>query len=159
MNQIDMDVSEEVDLFWQEFCSASGIDPATSFQTWYFGNTPEMARELAELVVSGKKFATASLVAVNEIKSEEAPIADGISVVTDLDGEPLCVIRTVEIRRIPFNEVDAQFAYDEGEGDRSYDYWRNVHWNYFSREAEELGLNFNERSLICCERFRLLFPR
>ncbi len=153
-----MDASEKVKQFWQEFCSASGTDPATPFQTWYFGNTPEMARELAELVISGKKFATASLIAVNELKPEEAPIPNGISVVTDFDGEPMCVIQTVEIRQIPFEEVDAEFAHDEGEGNQSYEYWRNVHWNYFSREAGELGIDFTERSLICCERFRLLFP-
>lgn len=153
-----MDSSEKVRQFWKDFCSASAIDPGTPFQTWYFGNTAEMARELAELVITGKKSATASLVTVNEMKPDEAPVPDGISVVTDLDGEPMCVIQTVEIRHIPFDQVDAQFARDEGEGDQSYEYWRDVHWNYFSREAEELGIDFNERSLICCERFRLLAP-
>ncbi len=80
--------------FWDSFRAVdSSIPKDTPFQVWYFGNTQEMARELAELVLSGKKFATASLAAVNEIKPDEAPIADGYSVVTDLAGAPMCVIQ------------------------------------------------------------------
>ena len=70
----------------------------------------------------------------------------------------MCVIQTVEIRHLPFEEVDAQFASDEGEGDQTLEYWRTVHWRYFSREAAELGIDFDERSIVCCERFRLLYP-
>jgi len=71
----------------------------------------------------------------------------------------MCVIQTTEIRHLPFEDVDAQFASDEGEGDQSLEYWREVHWSYFTREAAELGLDFDKRSLVCCERFRLLHPK
>lgn len=152
--------SEPIANFWEQFCTSNPhVSADEPYQSWYFGNTPEMAAELAELVKSGKKFATASLAAVNDIKPDEAPIENGYSVVTDFFGEPLCVIQTVEIRHLPFNEVDAQFASDEGEGDQSLEYWRTVHLAYFTREAAELGIDFDERSLICCERFRLLYPR
>ena len=146
--------------YWDEFL---GINPAiashTTYQVWHFGNTQEMALELASLVVSGRKFATASLAAVNEIKPDETPIPDGYSVVTDFEGNPMCVIQTVEIKHLPFNEVDAQFAADEGEGDQTLAYWRDVHWRYFTREASELGLDFNEHSVVCCERFKLLYSQ
>lgn len=152
-----MSRSEVVAKFWEEFCTENQyVSSDEPYQSWYFGNSPEMAAELAELVISGKKFATASLAAVNEIKPEEAPVPDGYSVVTDFFGEPLCVIQTIEIRHIPFDQVNAQFASDEGEGDQSLEYWREVHHAYFTPEAAELGIDFNERSLICCERFRLL---
>lgn len=152
--------TENVARFWERFCAANPrVSVNERYQSWYFGNSAEMAAELSELVISGKKIATASLAAVNQIKSDEAPIAGGYSVVTDFFGEPLCVIQTVEIRHLPFNEVDAQFASDEGEGDQSLEYWRTVHLAYFTREAAELGIDFDERSLICCERFRLLYPR
>lgn len=146
--------------YWNEFLILNPAIPAdTPYQVWFFGNTAEMALELAELVIEGRKFATGSLVAVNELKPEEAPIPGGYSVVTDFHGVPLCVVQTTEIRHLPFEEVDAQFASDEGEGDQSLEYWREVHWRYFTREAHELGLEFDKRSLVCCERFRLLYPR
>lgn len=146
-----------VNQFWTDFCDRNPqVDPNSAYQSWYFGNSPEMANELADLVLAGKKTATASLASVNEIEPDKAPILDGYSVVTDLAGDPVCVIQTTEIRHIPFNEVDAEFAFDEGEGDQSLDYWRGVHWDYFSREAMQHGIEFDETSIICCERFRLL---
>lgn len=148
-----------VEEFWADFCAATGVSPDEPYQVWYFGNSFEMALELGQLVISGKKFATASLAAVNEIKPHEAPIMGGYSVVTDISGFPGAVIRTTEIRHLPFAEVDAQFAADEGEGDQSLEYWRDVHSKYFSREAAELGIEFNNDSIVCCERFELLYPK
>jgi len=151
--------NEKAALFWRKFCQENEIDPENPHQVWFFGNDQEMAIELAHLVISGKKKATASLVTVNQMKPEIAPIIDGYSVVTDFAGEPLCVIRTIEIRHLPFEEVDGEFAFDEGEGDQTLEDWRDGHWRYFTREAAELGIEFNQQSLICCERFRLLFPK
>ena len=151
--------SESIKTFWQEFCEISKMNPETPYQVWFFGNSSEMARELAKLVISGKKIATASLVAVNELKPEIAPIDSGYSVVTDFEGNPMCVIQTTEIRHLPFDEVDAKFAFDEGEGDQTLEYWREVHWRYFTKEVVELGIEFNEESLVCCERFKLLYPK
>ncbi len=145
--------------FWLDFCETSGTDLQTPYQVWYFGNTSEMARELAELVISGKKTATASLVEFNETHYESAPIENGFSVVTDFEGSPLCIIQTTEIRHLPFNEVDAKFAFDEGEGDQTLEYWREIHRRYFTKEAKEFNLEFDENSPICCERFRLLFSK
>ena len=154
-----MNESPKVKEFWQKFCASGDINPETPYQVWYFGNTSEMARELAELVLQGKKTATASLVEFNKLHPEIAPFEGCYNVVTDFEGNPQCVIQTTEIRHLPFTEVDAQFAFDEGEGDQSLEYWRDVHRAYFTKEAAENGLEFNEKSLICCERFRLLFPK
>jgi uncharacterized protein YhfF len=155
-----MTITKEIEDFWQEFCrNKPEINTDTPFQTWFFGNTGAMAKELGELVMSGKKTATASLVSINEMKPEIAPIPDGYSVITDFDGSPLCVIQTTEIRHLPFDEVDAQFAFDEGEGDQTLESWREGHWRYFTKEAGESAVEFTERSLICCERFKVLFPK
>jgi len=153
-------MSRTAEQFWTEFLDANPhIDPATSYQVWYFSNNSESARELAGLVLAGKKTATASLKAVNEVEPDKAPADDGYSVVTDFEGEPLCVVQTTEIIHTPFDEVDAQFASDEGEGDQTLEYWRQIHWEYFSREAPQYGLEFDEMSIVCCERFRLLYPK
>ncbi len=154
-----MEKTKAIEDFWREFCETAKLDSATAYQVWFFGNNSEMSRELAGLVISGKKKATASLVSVNEITPEIAPTDNGYSVVTDFEGNPQCVIQTTEIRHLPFTEVDAQFAFDEGEGDQTLADWREGHWRYFTKEAAELNIEFNENSLICCERFELLFPK
>lgn len=147
-----------VSKFWIEFCGKCGVDPATPYQVWYFGNRSDQALSLAELVIAGTKTATASLVDANLLEPQKAPIDDGYSVVTSFEGEPMCVIQTSEIRHLPFHAVDEGFAYDEGEDDRTLSSWREGHSAYFSAEAAELGLGFDKETMICCERFRLLYP-
>ena len=66
-------------------------------------------------------------------------------------GEPRCVIETTEVTYRRFGEVDAAFAHEEGEGDRSLAYWREAHRRYFGRQGK-----FSEDMMLMCERFRLV---
>ena len=152
--------TELVKNFWDEFCQQnSDVNIDEPYQVWFFHNNQADSVELASLVLQGKKKATASLAAVNELMPEIAPVNDGFSVVTDFNGNPLFIIQTAEIRHLPFDEVDEQFAFDEGEGDQMLKDWRRRHRKYFTKESKELDIEFNEKSLICCERFRLLFSK
>lgn len=154
-----MKVSGQVQEFWQEFCGAGDVNDEVPFQAWYFGLSSEVAEELCQLVLDGIKTATASLPWEYEDKPEEAPFVGGYSVVTDFEGNPRCVVRTTQLRVVPFNEVDAKFAFDEGEGDRSLEYWREVHWDYFSRRCAAAGKEPSAEMAVNCERFELLYPQ
>lgn len=150
----------KIESYWKAFLNTDPhISSETPYQTWYFGNRSEQARDLAALVISGKKTATASLLETNKLEPDKAPVDGGYSVVTTFEGEPICIIQTTEIRHLPFREVDPEFAFDEGEDDQTLESWREGHWSYFTREAAELGFKFDEDSIVCCERFRLLFPK
>lgn len=151
--------SDEVRQFWAEFCSSNSVGIDEPLQVWYFGNTAAMAEALADLVLAGRKVATASLLRTNELKPSDAPIVGGYSVVTDFYGEPRCVLQTTAVKEVRFKDVTAEFAAAEGEGDLSLEYWRRVHWDYFSREAAEHGFKFDDESVVCCEDFRLLYKR
>ena len=109
--------------------AATGIDG--DYTAWGFGYRPEMATELGLLVRDGPKRATASLRRTTTA-GEPMPAAGDCSVILDGDGAPLCVIRTtaVEVRR--FGDVDEEFAWTEGEGDRSLAYWRDAHIEFFA---------------------------
>jgi uncharacterized protein YhfF len=61
---------------------------------------------------------------------------------------PLAIIETVELTERRFSDVDAAFAHDEGEGDRSLAYWRLAHRAYFTRLGQ-----FAEEMVLYCERF------
>jgi uncharacterized protein YhfF len=111
-----------------------------------FGDSPELADKLLALVLSGRKTATCTTPDDPNVSSpgERWIVLDGRA-------EPRCVIETVEITKRRYDEVDAAFAHDEGEGDRSLDYWREAHRAYFGR----LG-KFTEDMMCVCERFRLV---
>jgi len=115
-------------------------------RTFAFGDGRELADELIDLVIRGIKTATCS----TEDESNTSTPGERW-VVLDGSGEPRCVIETTEITYRRFNEVEAAFAYDEGEGDRSLAYWRHAHRTYFGR----LG-RFSEDMMLMCERFRLV---
>ena len=81
-----------------------------------------------------------------------------ITIALDGRGEPLCVVETVEISFHKYNEVDANFAREESEGDLSLNYWREAHRNYFSRVLLKIGKEFSEDMPLVCERFRVIYP-
>ena len=119
-------------------------------RSFAFGDNPGLADELLELVIKGVKTATCS--------TEDEPNTSTPGerwVVLDGTGTPRCVIETVEVSYRRYKEVDAAFAHDEGEGDRSLAYWRNAHRRYFGRMGR-----FSEDMMLMCERFRLVevFP-
>lgn len=91
-------------------------------ESFSFGDSAALADDLAALVLAGKKTATC------------CAASDGIlthvgkrMVVLNGSRVPLAIIETTELTQRRFNEVDAAFAYDEGEGDRSLEYWRQAH--------------------------------
>jgi uncharacterized protein YhfF len=142
---------------WREFQEATGTrgDPAGAFA---FGDTAELADELAGLVRHGAKRATASLLLEYEHDGEDLPDPGTYWVVVDGRGQPVCIIRTAEVRTRPFDEVDEAFAWDEGEGDRSLTSWRDGHRRYFGRVCARLGVAFTGNLPTVLERFDLVWP-
>jgi uncharacterized protein YhfF len=70
-----------------------------------FGDRPELADELLELVIKGMKTATCS--------TEDEPNTSTAGerwVVLDGCGEPRCVIESTEVTYPRFNEIDAAFG-------------------------------------------------
>jgi uncharacterized protein YhfF len=146
--------------FWQSFLDTLPGDVQQGMELpecWSFGSGTEMADELGGLVAAGIKTATCSLLYEYKVEGSELPKAGDLSIILDGQGFPLCLIETTEVILKPFNTVDAQFAYDEGEGDRSFTYWREGHLHFFNRTCEELGCRFTEDMNVVCERFRLVY--
>lgn len=153
-----MNKSKIVQEFWQKFCAKNlEVKRDEPYEVWFFHHNRESSKKLAELVLAGRKQATASLMEYENDTGEGGTVG-GYSVVTDFDGNPQCVIQTTEVCAIPFGEVDAQFAFDEGEGDRTLEYWRTAHTKFFIECCRDLNIEFDESMMICCKRFKKLFP-
>ena len=116
-------------------------------ESFSFGDSPELADELLELVLIGKK--TATCWAASE--GDKGVAVGKRWIVKDSRGLPGAILETVELVRRRFGEVDAAFAHDYGEGDRSLDDWRRMHTAYFTRRRE-----FSPDMELYCERFRLI---
>lgn len=144
--------------FWNAFAIATGqADEQRFYESFAFGDSEALANELASLVLSGVKRATAGAVWSYAAEGKRLPVAGDLSIVTDWAGRALCVIETESVVLVPFNEVSAEFAATEGEGDGSLEFWREGHRAYFTRECERAGNMFDESMLICCERFKVVY--
>jgi uncharacterized protein YhfF len=149
--------SQAVEEYWEAFRQAGGVD-ADQHGTFAFGDSAEMADELADLVVHGPKRATAGLLADYERDHEPLPREGDYAVVVDGRGLPVAVIRTTQVEVKPLREVDAAFAWDEGEGDRSLAWWLDAHRRFFARRCTRLGVAFSDDVLTVLERFELAWP-
>ena len=131
--------------------------PATN--AFHFGNTKECADICAELTVQGKKRGTASLEWCFTIGNEAYPEVGELDVITNWNNEPLCIIEITKVKVCPFNEVDESFAIEEGEGDSSLQFWRKVHWAFFSQECHDLGKRPSETMPIVLQWFKVVHTK
>lgn len=136
----------------EELWDESGL--SGEYEAWAFGGAPD---KLAELVVDGMKTATCSSLEMLSLEGEPVPKPGDYSVILDSTGNAVCVIRTTRTYVRAFDQVSAEHAFKEGEGDRSLGYWRRIHMEYFTEELRAVGLSFGADSELVCEEFELAY--
>ena len=124
------------------------------YDAWSFG---EKVDELATLVKKGIKTATSSAYIFYELENEELPQEGGYNIILDSKNNAVCIIRTSKVYVTTFDSVTAEHAYKEAEGDRSLEYWRKVHKEFFTAELQEIHQSFDEKMKIVCEEFEVLY--
>jgi uncharacterized protein YhfF len=156
----ETNVSQQIQQYWQNFLDQCTPEQAARYSTmpeaWGFGDNAQLADQLGKLVLQGIKTATCGALWEYEQEGEAIPKAGDLSIILDGKEQPMCIIETTEISTVPFNEVDPQFAYEEGEDDRSLESWRREHWKVFNRVAQDPNL-VSETMPLVCERFRLIW--
>ena len=153
-------MDEPVKDYWQKFQETLPPDSvyrARAFAAEGWGDGPEMADELGALIAAGIKTATCSAVWEWQAEGQAWPVPGAITVVLGGNAEPLCIVETIEVTVRRYNQVDASFAFDEGEGDRSLAYWREAHRSFFSRSLKSIDRQFVEDMPLVCERFKLIY--
>ncbi|MFO0432322.1 MAG: ASCH domain-containing protein [Hyphomonadaceae bacterium] len=115
-----------------------------SLPTTSFGSS-QMEERLAGLIIAGRKRATVWN------GQDENPTKPGMNWVVTANCRPVAIIETLSVGQCRFEEIDADFAFEEGEGDRGLAYWRTVHQTFFEREG-----SFASDMILWWEKFRLV---
>ena len=136
----------------EELWKRSGL--SGDYEAWAFG---EAADKLADLVVQGIKTATCSAYDLYQVDNEPLPKEGDYSVILNSSGEAVCVVKTIKIYVTEFKNVSAEHAYKEGEGDRSLEYWREVHVNFLTNELATINKTFDENTKVVCEEFEVVY--
>ena len=153
-------MTETIEEYWQKFLSTLPTDSPYHTKTYSkggYGDSPELMDELIQLVLIGKKIATCGSLWEWEDEGKPLPKVGDVWVELDGNGNPVCITETTEVMIRKYNEVDAQFAHDEGEGDQSLNDWREAHRDFFSRVLRKIGKEFSEDMPLVCERFRVIY--
>ncbi len=124
---------------------------------WHFCDNEQDANECAGLVVRGIKKATSPSLWWYQAHNEPLPVAGELNIVTNWQGEAMCIIETTQVSLVPFNEISADYAALEGEGDKSLAYWQQVHWDYYHRELADTPFTPHEEMPIVCHQFNVVF--
>jgi len=153
-------MTQAAEQYWAQFLNSlpgTPARPTSYYEAFSFGSSKESAWELAALVLRGVKTATGSLQWTYEAEGRRAPEAGDYNVVTDGDGTPVCIILDLDVKIIPFDEVDETFAWDGGEEDRTLESWRRIYWEYILLECGRIGRDPGPKTPLVCERFRVVY--
>jgi uncharacterized protein YhfF len=150
----------DIENYWHAFLAtlpSNSVYLGKTFIAESFGDNPELADELGQLVVSGRKTGACSALWEWEAEGKPIPHPGLITILLNGRDQPMCIIETTEVFVCRFQAVDEEFAQAEGEGDLSLKYWRTAHKNYFSRVLPKIGREFCESMPVVCERFQVIF--
>lgn len=149
---------------WDAYLATHPLFSEERPPTERFGDSAELADELLELVRNGPKRATAGLVAEFLHDNEPLPRIGRHWIVADGAGVARTVLRSTELRIGRLDSVDARFAWDEGEGDRSREWWLDVHRRFFLRTCLRIGITLDDPAdvdglEVVFERFDVVWPQ
>ncbi|MBM7839723.1 uncharacterized protein YhfF [Alkalihalobacillus xiaoxiensis] len=119
-----------------------------SVYAFQFGDEPD---KLAELVRSGQKTATCTAEITYQKTNQPLPKRDDYGIVLNRLDEPVAIIKTTDVFTMRFEDVTEAFALAEGDG--SLEAWRAIHERYFRGEYKRLGISYDPKLKLVCERF------
>ncbi len=148
---------DKIKSFWERFLQRTNRDENLMYSSvFHFELTEYWANELLRLVLEGKKRATCSSMESFKLEGEELPKRGSLSIVTDWEGTPRCVIETTEITILPFKDMTFEICSREGE-DECLETWVAGHRRFFTEEGEELGYQFNPDMPVVFEDFQVIY--
>lgn len=164
----EAETQTELEAFWTRARNVAGIAPleavlgqddAASLRppAFAFGDGPEMSDRLAKLVLDGEKSATSAWLASYEAEGIDIPEVGDLSIMCDGADRPLALLRTADVRKIPFADVGPEIAQAEGEG--TLDEWKVEHRDFFARECAALGIEFDPEGDVVVEFFEVVYRR
>jgi uncharacterized protein YhfF len=149
---------DEIERFWLDYQKACNVQ-VDGFTATAFGATRAVADECAALVVEGHKRAHATLERDFEAEGDALPRPGDHVVVLDGRGTPRAIVRTRHVERRYFNEIDDEFAFECGEGDRTLGWWLTAYRQELAERAEAQGFQVGERAVLILEYFERVWPQ
>ncbi|MEG0284561.1 MULTISPECIES: ASCH domain-containing protein [Vagococcus] len=118
-----------------------------------FGGTKKEQTELAQLVLSGEKYATSSLKELQKIEGNLASQVGDLWEIRDGENKQVCLVEVTEVYNKPFGEIEEAFAVAEGDG--TYINWFNIHNKYYGEKLKNYGVSLDKETILECVFFKV----
>ena len=142
----------------EQFIKESGLN-IKKYEAYYYGYK-EIADKILGWLLSGDKRATTGLKCLYDLENESLPQVGDYSVILDSNENPRCITRITKIEIVKFKDISEEYAFIEGEGDKSLRYWKEEHKKVFTRECkEDYDMEFNEEMECVCEYFEVVYQK
>lgn len=143
--------------YWNQFLLSTNRDLNTSyFESFYFGSNEQSANSLLQLVLNKTKTATCSAVGQYTLTDSRLPQVGDLSIVTDWNGNPACVIETKAVTNMKFSEMTYIICKREGE-DETLESWQENHIDFFTTIGKDIGFEFSWDMEIVFEDFEVIY--
>jgi len=76
----------------------------------------------------------------------------------DGEGRPLFILANQRVTLKPLSQSVSLLLGNEGEGDRTREWWLDAHRRYFARQATREGFEMDDEILTVFERFEVVWP-
>jgi 5-formyltetrahydrofolate cyclo-ligase len=147
----------EIKNYWTEFLKTQerGLEDA-HVESSIAGNK-EIADELLELYLQGKKTAGSGLVKDYELAGDDLPKSGQFWIILDSSERPRCIVETVRVEVHKFKDIPVEVAKAEGEGDLSVEYWKKAHRDFFSPYLSDWGISNLDEEDVVTEFYELVY--
>src|SRR5688572_7865107 len=106
-------MTNEIDNFWNDYLLTLPEDQRdqTYYEAGSWGNSDELADNIAQLILAGEKTTTSRLEWDREKSGDVLQKVGDKAVVLNAKQQPVCITEVTDVFIMPFNQVDADFVY------------------------------------------------
>lgn len=144
-------------IFWNHYLETLEIKPIDPNIDVGIAGDVNIADELLELYLSGKKTAGSGLVRDYELAGDPLPKVGNYWMILDSSGGPRCIVKITKVEFYQFNQVPKKVAIAEGEGDLSLAYWRKAHADFFAPLLKSWGVENLGKEMIVTSFYEVVY--
>ncbi|OJF75776.1 MAG: hypothetical protein BKP49_09935 [Treponema sp. CETP13] len=138
---------------WNEYLQKFNLPKSTPFAgECVFGGDEQESNEITAQVLAGTKQANCAALESYQIDMEPLPAEGNRYVVTNWNGNALCVIETLKVTILPFMEITWEMAQKESYSD-SMALWEERQRQFFEDDADLMGYDFTPDTPVVFEEF------
>lgn len=148
-------MGKKVSEFFREFIEATD-NTNKHFTFGRLGNDELSANEAIDLILQGKKKAIFSSLYSYEYGLKKMPEVNEFFVATNWSKEPKCIIKTTDIKIMPFKNISKDIIKLGGK-DNSLESWRKYYIGFFEEICRENFKTFDFNMPVVIQQIELIY--